>query len=71
MPLYRYRCTSCGFEYDDIAPMDSVNPTCAELVPNETDANARCRGAMVRVPSAIGVRVQGGTPKFYPNRGPR
>ena len=76
MPVYRFRCTSCGYEYDDIAPMDSVAPACSNTVFRPTDVEGEyeqvpCGKPTMRVPQPISVSVQRGTPKFYPNRGPR
>ena len=76
MPVYTYRCPECGYQFDDIAPMDSIPPGCRNMVMRPTSVegeyeHVECGKQTVRIPQAVSVSVQRGTPKFYPNRGPR
>jgi rubredoxin len=74
MPYYRYRCTQCGYEYDDLAAMDAPSPECPNLVAQTpgigADGTCRCSGAMVRVPQMTGTPrvLRGATPTHYPGR---
>jgi putative FmdB family regulatory protein len=47
MPLYTFRCDTCGYQFEDLAPMDSVGERPCEqlLVPGY------CTGTARRVPS--------------------
>lgn len=48
MPVYEYRCTSCGKDLEEIQPMGSDAPPCPE-----------CGGATRRRYSRIAVKLQG------------
>lgn len=42
-PIYSYRCQKCGYEFDDLASMNSL--------PERPCEGAKCKGTARRVPS--------------------
>jgi putative FmdB family regulatory protein len=50
VPLYTYRCDQCGYQFDDLAPMDSVSHRPCEAS-DAVGTAAQCHGTARRVPS--------------------
>lgn len=52
-PIYTYRCDTCGYQFDDLAPMDSVpERPCGKRYPTRDDLSGDiCTGIARRVPS--------------------
>jgi putative FmdB family regulatory protein len=48
MPVYSFRCSTCGYEFDDLAPMDSLPERPCERPIGSTKP---CEGTARRVPS--------------------
>jgi putative FmdB family regulatory protein len=63
MPIYRYRCTVCGHEFEDLAGVKDPNRAC----PNQdwSSTGAACMGDTVKVPVPVGPPQGGPTPRFY------
>ncbi len=59
MPQYKYRCTICAHEFEDIRGVNEPNPSCP--LPHDTDQFV----PTVRIPSIPGPPQGGSTPKFY------
>jgi len=61
-PIYRYLCSTCGYEFEDLAPMDSVpeRPCDAKVV----GTDGRCDGTARRVPSAAAFRFNCSMPTY-------
>lgn len=54
MPIYTYECDTCGYRFDDMAPMDSVpyRPCEQQTVQGPLPAGLRqCSGTAKRIPS--------------------
>lgn len=64
MPFYKYRCTVCGHEFEDMQSVNAPNPPC----PRENDPvlpDGVVPHPTVRVPSVPGPPQGGPTPRFY------
>jgi putative FmdB family regulatory protein len=63
MPYYEYRCPECGYQYDDLAPMDSVAPNCPS-----TEHELSCFADAVTIgPAGIkAIEAVGGDPTIRP-----
>ncbi len=65
MPVYEYRCRSCGATLEEVQPMGSAPP----------DACPRCGGDLRRVYGRVGVRFSGwgfgSTDSLVPDARPR
>ena len=56
MPNYDFVCTKCGHRFEQNVPISKRDVTpCPE-----------CNYATTREPASGGVKVPGGTPRFYP-----
>jgi len=63
MPFYQYRCPECDYEYDDLAPMDSVAPVC----PSTAHEDSCFADAVTIGPAGIkDIIERGGDPNVFP-----
>ncbi len=62
MLIYSYRCSQCGYQFDDLQPMDSVpNRPCQAPV---KEGEVPCLGTAVRVPAAVSFRFNCSMPTY-------
>lgn len=54
MPLYNFRCTRCGREYEALYTHDEMEAVEAKI--GEPRCYFPCRGSMIRVPSKANIR---------------
>lgn len=75
MPVYAYRCTSCGHIFEEMMGMKDPNPACPRVLDHITtmsgDAAVICLGESVKVPSPVSRPLGGDTPIHYRDRGAR
>ncbi len=65
MPIYRYRCTVCQHEFEEIMGHKDPNPACPAMLNEASRYDENCFGDTVRIPSIPGPPQGGPTPRFY------
>ena len=60
MPIYEYRCLSCGEEFEKITKLNSSNPKCVKAIKtNDPKLLVRCDGDTTKIMSRSEFHLKG------------